>query len=66
MIHVNASRGATPEENILHFSLRGDETIKQFQALLDRSLSCLPPEKHGDWVQLSDKLYEFLQPRQER
>ena len=64
MIQVNASRGPSPEEDILHFSLRGKETIKEFHALLDRSLNCLPPEKHGDWVALSDRIHAFLQVSQ--
>lgn len=60
MIHVSASRGDTPADHILHFSLRGTTTIQEFHALLDRSLNCLPPERHADWVKLSDRLYEFL------
>lgn len=62
MIHINASRGPSPAEDILHFSLRGTSTIREFQALLDRSLNCLPPEKQGDWISLSDRIYMFLHP----
>jgi len=62
MIHVNASRSADPTLSTLHFSLVGVETIKEFHALLDRSLNCLPPEKHKDWVTLSDRLHAFLNP----
>lgn len=64
MIHVNASRGPSPEEDILHFSIRGAATIKEFHALLDRSLNCLPPEKHGDWITLSDRIVSFLEVAQ--
>lgn len=61
MIHINASRGPSPEEDILHFSLRGTATIKEFHALLDRSLNCLPPDKHKDWVEASDRITGFLE-----
>lgn len=67
MIHVSASASPTgnPEENILHFSLRGNETIKDFHALLDRALNCLPPDRHKDWVALSDNIHTFLSPKKQ-
>jgi len=62
MIHVSASLcpNGNPEEHILRFSIRGIETIKDFHALLDRALNCLPPERHADWVALSDNIHTFL------
>jgi len=60
MIHVSVSRGDTLADHVLHFSLRSTTTIQEFHALLDRSLNCLPPERHAEWVTLSDRLYEFL------
>ena len=68
MIHVRTSRAPSPDsqkENIIHFSLRGDETIAEFKALLDRALNCLPPQLHKEWVEVSDRIEKFLAPASE-
>ncbi len=60
MIHVRTQRADLNDQPVLHVSLVGIPALEQFDAILARALNCADPQKHKDWVELSDKLREFI------
>ena len=60
MIHVRTQSPDHNDQPVLHLSLVGIATIEEFNTLLSRALNCADPQKHKDWVEVSDKLQVFI------
>ena len=60
MIHIRTQLADQNDQPVLHISLVGISTIEQFESILARALNCADPQKYKDWVEVSDRLHNFI------